>query len=281
MIPSATDLTYFVEVAQTLNVSRAAERLGISQPSLSLALKRLEKAVDAELFKRGKRGVMLTAAGKRVLNHSKVLLQAWENVRVEAQASQNEVQGSYAIGCHVSVALSIVSHFMPALMERYPLLNLDLRHDLSRKVLEDVISMKTDIGVVVNPVEHPDLVIHKVCRDEVTFWTAASGKPRNQKILVCDPDLAQSQTLLKRMNKSGLEFERFVFSGSLEVIAELVASGGGVGILPARVAVRAHKKLKRVLKAPVFYDDHCLVFRVENKNVKAIQAISAAIRSSF
>ena len=170
---------------------------------------------------------------------------------------------------------------MPALMEKYPLLNLDVRHDLSRKVLEDVISMKTDIGVVVNPVEHPDLVIHKLCRDEVTFWTAASGKARNRKILICDPDLAQSQTLLKEMKKSGLEFERFVFSGSLEVIAELAAHGGGTGILPARVAARAHKKLKRVPKAPVFYDDHCLVFRVENKNVKAIQAISAAIRAVF
>lgn len=281
MIPSASDLAYFVETAQTLNVSRAAERLGISQPSLSQAIRRLERAVDARLFTRGKRGVALTAAGKRVLNHSKMLLQAWDGVRIAAQASQHEVVGSYTIGCHVSVGLPVLSRFMPAMMEKYPLLNLDVRHDLSRRVLEDVISMKTGIGIVVNPVRHPDLVIHRLCADEVTFWTAAEGPVRNQKVLICDPDLAQSQALLKKLKKSGLAFERFVFSNSLEVIADLVAGGGGIGILPARVAARAQKKLKRLPKAPVFHDEHCLVFRVENKGVKAIQALSEAIRALF
>lgn len=104
---------------------------------------------------------------------------------------------------------------------------------------------------------------------------------KNPKLLICDPDLLQSQSLLKDLKKRGISFERMVFSGSLEVIADLTANGCGIGILPARVAAMARKKLVRVPKAPVFYDEHCLIFRVENKKVKTVQAIAAAIRALF
>ena len=62
MVPSAAELEYFLEVSSTLNLSRASERLGISQPSLSLAIKRLEQSVGTELFIRHKHGVTLTQA---------------------------------------------------------------------------------------------------------------------------------------------------------------------------------------------------------------------------
>jgi len=281
MIPSPADLTYFVEVANTLNVSRAAERLGISQPSLSLAMQRLEHATGTGLLTRSKRGVTLTQAGKQLLSHAKKLLQSWEDIRAEAQASVNEIRGSYSIGSHPSVALALLSGFLPKMLVQHPHLNISLSHDLSRKVAEDVISMKTDIGVVVNPVLHPDLIVHQLCKDEVTLWLPEKNEVKNSDVLICDPDLLQSQSLLKDLKKQGMFFDRTVVSGSLEVIADLTANGCGTGILPARVAAMARKKLVRVPNAPIFYDDHCLIFRMENKGVKAVQAIAESIRALF
>jgi DNA-binding transcriptional LysR family regulator len=279
MIPSPSDLSYFVEIAHTLNVSRASERLGISQPSLSLAIRRMEQSVGTPLLIRSKRGVSLTQAGKQLLAHSKNLLQTWEGVKAEALASVNEIQGSYTIGCHTSVALYLLSGFLPELIEAHPKLDISLRHDLSRRIAEDVISMKIDVGIVVNPVQHPDLVIHPLCTDEVTLWTG--GTKRNAGVLICDPDLAQSQSLMKRLKKSGMTFDRTIVSSSLEVIADLAANDCGAAILPSRVATIARKKLKRVPHAPVFYDEHCLLFRVENKGVKSIQALNQAIKGCF
>jgi LysR family transcriptional regulator, cell division regulator len=279
MIPSPADLTYFIEVANTLNVSRAAERLGISQPSLSLAMQRLEQSVGAPLLTRSKKGVSLTQAGKQLLGHARHLLQTWEGLRAETLASVNEIKGTYTIGCHVSVALYTLPYFLPKLMEKNPGLDINLRHDLSRRIAEDVVSMKIDVGIVINPVEHPDLVLHRLCRDEVTLWTAAQND--NKDLLICDPELLQSQALLKDLKKRGMNFTRTMHSESLEVIAELTAAGAGIGILPSKVAERARKKLTRVPKAPVFYDELCLIFRVENKNVKSIQAINQAIRAVF
>ena len=72
MIASPNDLIDFIELSNTLNFSRASERIGISQPSLSTAIKRLEQAIGAELFIRGKNGVSLTQAGKRLLSHGEL-----------------------------------------------------------------------------------------------------------------------------------------------------------------------------------------------------------------
>ena len=287
MIPSPADLTYFIEIASTSNVSRAAERLGISQPSLSLAMRRLEDSVGAGLFVRSKRGVTLTQAGKQLLAHSKNLLQSWSHVQASAIASIDEIQGSYTIGCHASMAMRILSSFLPDLMASHPRLELKLRHDISRKTTEDVISMKTDIGIVVNPVRHPDLVIYKLGTDEVTLFIGAEKKNVTQDIasgkavLVCDPDLAQTQYLLKEMKKKGIGFERILPTGSLEVAADIVSQGCGIGILPSKVAERARKKLKRIKNAPIFTDDHCLIYRVENKSVRSIQVLNASIKAYF
>jgi LysR family transcriptional regulator, cell division regulator len=280
MIAAPADLAYFIEVAGTLNVSRAAERLGISQPSLSLAMRRLETAVGAQLLIRSKRGVGLTQAGRQLLNHARLLLQSWENIRAGALASVHGIEGTYTIGCHPSVGLYLLSHVLPELIEKHPKLDIRLRHDLSRKIAEEVVTMKVDVGIVVNPVRHPDLVIHRLCEDEVTLW-AAKGSRRNRSVLICDPDLAQSRSLLKRFEKAGLHFERTIHSGSLEVIADLVSGGCGVGILPARVAALARRKLERLSPAPVFKDEHCLIYRVENKGVKSIQALGGAIKDFF
>jgi DNA-binding transcriptional LysR family regulator len=280
MIPSPADLRYFMEIAQTQNVSRASERLGISQPSLSLAIRRMEQQLGVALFIRSKRGVSLTQAGRQLLTKARHLLQTWEEVRAGAIASMEEVQGSYILGCHASVAMHSLHGIIPALMAAHPRLNLTLKHDISRKITEDVISMKVDIGIVVNPVQHPDLVILPVCKDEFTLWRSAEGIATTD-VLICDPDLAQSQTLTKKLSREGIKIERFMTSGNLEVIADLTAHGAGYGLLPAQVAVRARKKLVRVPKAPVFYDDHCLVFRVENRNVKSIQVLHKAIKNFF
>ena len=74
MTISPSDLTYFIEVAHTKNLSRAAERLGITQPSLTLAIQRIEHSLGTDVLIRSKKGVVLTKAGRSLLIHSKTLM---------------------------------------------------------------------------------------------------------------------------------------------------------------------------------------------------------------
>lgn len=287
MMPSPTDLTYFLEAASTRNLSRAAERLGISQPSLSLAIQRLEGNLGVAVLIRSKRGVTLTQAGRQLVQHSRELLQRWEAVKGGALASVREVRGRYTIGCHPSVAGYSLPLFLPELLETHTGLEVRLVHDLSRKITEAVVQMEIDVGIAVNPGRHPDLVISKLCDDEVTFW-AGRGRSSVQDfkagtaVLVCDPELLQAQSLLKKLKKGGIRYGRIVPSSSLEVITKLVASGAGIGIIPGRVAAAAEEKgLRRIPDAPVFRDEVCVLYRVENRGVKAVQEIVRSVVRAF
>lgn len=288
MLASPHDLSYFVELSNTLNFSRASERIGISQPSLSTAIKRLETSIGTSLFIRSKTGVTLTQAGKRLLAHTKELLQLWESVKSETLASHYEIEGCISFGCHPSVALYALSHFLPKLMADYPKLEIQMKHDLSRKIVEGIINLSIDIGIAVNPIRHPDLIIQKLSDDIVTFWHSSAHKNTQQKlqsgeaVIICDPELMQTQWLLKRLQKSGFKYNRLLTSCSLEVIANLTAHGAGIGILPASVAsATSTHKLNSIAKMPVYHDEVCLVYRHENRHIKSIQTISGAIKQYF
>lgn len=280
-LPSPSDLQYFLEVAHTSNLSRAAERLGISQPALSLAMQRLENSFGVPLLIRGKTGVQPTHQGQRLLHQARVLLAEWEKIRESALRDQSEVAGSFTLGCHASVALYSLPGFLPDLLKKHPMLEFKLIHDLSRKITEEVISFRADFGIVVNPVPHPDLVIQLLCKDEVTFWSVP-GAPRD--ILLYDPDLIQSQTLLKQAAKKGLRFARTIPSSNLEVVASLAAHGAGVGVLPSRVALRSKGTKLQPFEggsAPTFLDQVSLIYRADAQKSRASRAISEAVIQSF
>lgn len=284
MIPSSHDIKYFVEVASTLNMSRAAERLGISQPSLSLAVQRLEHSLGTQVLVRSKKGVDLTQAGRQLLAQSRVLIQNWELIRARTLASVNEIEGSYVIGCHPAVALYSLPLFLPDLLEKYPGLEIKLEHNLSRKIVESVVKMDVDLGIVVNPVKHEDLIIRKLCTDQVSLWVAKGKRTiqdfkSGEAVLIGDPELLQVQDLLRSLKKKGMKYKRLLPSSSLEVIAHLTLSGAGIGLLPGRVAAAAAVQgtLQRVSGAPSFEDEISLVYRVENKNVRSIQLLVETI----
>lgn len=287
MLPSAAELKYFLEVSGTLNLSRASERLGISQPSLSLAIQRLERCIGTPLLVRHKQGVTLTQGGKQLALHARQLLQYWEKTKSQALASEQTVQGCFTLGCHSTIALHILSGFMPDLLEDYPKLQIQLKHDISRKITEQVINLSVDIGIVVNPLKHPDLVITKLCEDEVGFWVGEGERDiqniyADSAVILCEPDLTQTQSLLKKCKASGVVSERMMTMNSLEVVATLAASGCGIAILPSRVAKAMYpKKLKRVPKLPVYSDEVCLVYRHEHRQVEAIRVMIERIKQFF
>jgi DNA-binding transcriptional LysR family regulator len=272
MIDNLNDLKYFLEVGKTQNITRAAERLGITQPSLTLAIRRLEEKSGIVLIERSTKGVHLTMKGAELLHAGARMIQEWEReTRIIAQGQETPI-GRYTLGIHVSAAQYILGTFLPQMLESFPELEMTLIHDLSRKITEKVISRECDLGLVINPIPHPDLVIQKVLKDEVTLFK----HPKYEgSVLILDPALKQSQNLLKNLRKF-FPFKREVYSSSLEVIRTICENKGGVAILPTRVA-EISSLIKKVPGAPGFKDELCLVYRMERKREKSFNELTKAI----
>jgi DNA-binding transcriptional LysR family regulator len=285
-LPSSHDIRYFIEVAEALNLSRAAEKLGVTQPTLSLAMRRVEDAVSAPLLVRSKSGVQLTHAGRRFLAKSRQLLEQWNDVRMVTLRGDAEISGRYALGVHPSVALTTLPLFLPRLLQTFSDLEVQLVHDSSREITELIINFHVDFGLVVNPRRHPELTILPLYNDEFALWVA--GQPSSlqdlkgdQAVLICDPDLSQSQQVIKALAKRRIAFRRTVRSTNLELIASLTAAGAGIGLLPQRVAQRngALKVLSKSL--PTVADQHCLVFRTDAQRSAASRALVRWIRDEL
>ena len=217
-----------------------------------------------------------------------MLLGDWERIKDEAQRDEKEVRGRFRLGCHPSVAMYSLPHFMTELLTEFPNIEINLEHDLSRRITEDVISYKIDFGIVINPVSHPDLVIRKIGTDQVKLWTATKPtrlqSPTNgEGILILDPDLHQSQLLLREFAKAKWTFRRHIASSNLEVIASLVAAGTGAGILPSKVACRLKGQGLKPFpgEGPKLNDQIALVFRADTQRSFASKTIARAIEQSL
>ncbi len=276
MIDNLTDLKYFLEVARTGNITRASERLGVTQPSITLALKRLEDKTGIILLERSRKGSHLTRQGEGLFRIGERMLGEWErDIRMIAQGSQSPI-GRYSLGLHSTVARYTLPEFLPALLEKYSELEFELIHDLSRKITEKVISRECDLGLVINPISHPDLVLQKLLTDEVTLFKHPSYKG---DVLILDPALKQTQALLKNIRKV-FSYNREFHSSSLEVIRDLCESKCGVAILPGRVAAIS-EKIKAVAGAPIFKDELHLIYRMERKSEPSFKELTSAIKLAF
>ena len=285
MMPNTLVLRYFVEVAHTGNVSRAADRLGITQPSLSLAIQRLESSLGVKLLLRSNAGVKLTRAGQQFLIEARHLSQEWDRICTNAIRDDKEVSGRYVFGCHPSLGTFALPLFMRDLLAQFPRLELNLVHDLSRRLTEDVISYKIDFAIVANPISHPDLVLTELFSDYVTFWVGEKSLEHQDPALdlhsktatlICDPEMPQTQPLLKAATKQGMCFGRTINASNLEVIVSLISGKAGIGILPSRVARRIPSLglVEASPDAPRWNDRLCLIYRADAQGTRAARFIA-------
>lgn len=272
----ANDLSYFLEVATVGSITRAAERLGIRQPSLSVAIQRLEARFGTELLIRNKTGVELTRAGRQLANRARAFLTEWQNLELDVSRHDDEPRGRFTIGCHVSIAAHWLPGTLPSMLSKWPRLELQLVHELSRRVNDLVVSHELDFGIVVNPVRHPDLVVLELAKDVFTAWDRTN---QLSDTVLYDPNLLQAQSILSRIQRRGFSFKRTVTSSSLEVLARLAAHGGGTALLPTHLAAQARPALRIPGgEQPSVVDSVCLVYRADAQRSPAAKALVAALK---
>jgi DNA-binding transcriptional LysR family regulator len=241
-------LRYFCVLAETLNFHRAAERLNISQPPLTVAIRKLESDLGARLFERTPRGVLLTAAGEAALPSARAAIEQAEAVREAVRFGATGMLGRLRIGFVGSAVCDLLPRIVSAFREAYPLVELMLAEMTSVDIVQEIASGRLDVGLVRLPViDGTPVVIDLVETDTLVAALPDVLAPKGAQLIKLQ-DLAGYQFIMfkpisvlnatVRLACQEAGFTPLVNQEAvqLQTILSLVQAGLGVSLVPARTA---------------------------------------------
>jgi DNA-binding transcriptional LysR family regulator len=160
-------LRYFLAVAEELHFGRAARRLNISQPPLSMQIRALEDELGTLLFKRDRRNVALTEAGRVLLTEARNVLLQIEHARNAVQRVGRGEVGRLSIGFITPVEYNVLPALLEEFRRSYPGISLTLREAMTDQQLAELESGTLDVGLLTAPVDRPTLWCHLVWRERM------------------------------------------------------------------------------------------------------------------
>lgn len=298
------DLRYFLEVRAKGSLTRAARTLGITQPSLTAAMQRLERHLGTTLLLRERTGVKLTVTGRSLANDAEEMLAIASRAERRVLGLEDAESGRFVVGCHESLGAYFLPTFLRDLFESHPAIDLAVHNDSSAHVRDATIDRTVDFGIVVNPKPHPDLVLLELFEDAVDFFTLAGESKRtdtkraesrkrsgpassladaHERLragpLVHAGRVTESQALIDELESRGVSPARILSCGDFELVKSIVSAGVGVGLLPRRVAAYGHEgQLVRLHpELPSYPDRICLLYRADLHKTKAAVAMKDAL----
>jgi DNA-binding transcriptional LysR family regulator len=244
----ARRLRYFTAVAEELHFGRAARRLNISQPPLSMQIRRLETELGTALFVRDRRHVALTDAGRVLLAEAGKILPQLDQARTAVQRAGRGEVGRLAVGFITPVEYNLLPSLLAAFRRRYPGVRLTLREAMSDQQLDELEAGTLDVGLMAGPVDRPAIAAHPVWRERVVVALPARHQlARSTSIsmrrLAEEPFIMFPRPIAPVLYDEVLQFcRRAGFSLNIvqeaaqsQTIISLVSAGIGLAILPASI----------------------------------------------
>jgi DNA-binding transcriptional LysR family regulator len=244
-------LRSFVAVAELGHLTRAAERLHISQPAVSAHVKALEEALGLELFERRSNGMQLTAAGRRLIGQAQALLDAAQALRNEARAIKGEVGGVARVGTLSDPAFIRVAELMNAAVLRYPAIEIQLHHEVTGAAFEKVRDGALDASYYYGELSHPKVT--GMALREITYrivapapWQSRIARASWSDIAaepwVMTPPISTHHQLASGLfRKHGIAPTKVVEADDEFVVGSLVVAGLGMGLMREDLALERER----------------------------------------
>jgi LysR family transcriptional regulator, hydrogen peroxide-inducible genes activator len=244
-----TELKYIVAVARERHFGRAADACHVSQPTLSVAIRKLEEELGVQLFERGSVEVSITPTGQRVVEQAQRVLEEAAAVREIARHGQDPLVGPLRVG----VIYTIGPYLLPALVRRViaatPQMPLLLQENFTIKLLESLRLGDIDVAILAEPLPDQGFVIQPLYDEPFVVavprgheWAtrksiASIELKRQTMLLLGTGHCFRDQVLevcpeLSRYSQASAGIQKTFEGSSLETIRHMVASGIGITVLP-------------------------------------------------
>ena len=244
-----TEMRYISALDKTRHFGRAAERCHVSQPTLSVAIKKVEQQIGAPLFERGSSEIRTTPLGEEVVAQIKRVLD--ETLRLEEIASQNRdpLIGPLRVGVIYTIAPYLLPLLIPRLHQLAPQMPLFLREDFTANLLPALKEGELDVLVLALPVDLPGIVTQKVYEEPFRVVVPSSHAWSKRQSIRNDELDGENLLLLGSGNcfrdqvleacprlQRGEGLSGSLEGSSLETIRHMVASGAGIAVMPCSAA---------------------------------------------
>ena len=293
-----TELKYVLAVARERHFGRAAGACFVAQPTLSVAIKKLEEELGVMLFERGGGGeINVTPAGERVAEEAARILELVDGIKDLAASSRDDLQGALRLGAIYTIAPYLLPELIPAMHRQAPAMPLLLEENYTRVLTDKLRRGEIDAMIIATPVDEPGLMALPLY-DEPFVVAAPSGHPWCKRKRVDSADLAEADQLLllgsghcfrdqvlqacPALNRSAYGgLQKTLESSSLETIRHMVASGIGVTVLPC-TATRLYPQgdallALRPFTKPAPSRQVVLAWRKNFPRPRAIEAVRQAV----
>jgi LysR family hydrogen peroxide-inducible transcriptional activator len=244
-----TDLRYLVALARERHFGRAAERCHVSQPTLSVAIKKVEDELSVILFERSATEVKITETGRRIVSQAeKVLLEAAQ-IKEIAAAGKDPLAGPLRVGVIYTIGPYLLPRLIPRMHALAPRMPLIIHENYTARLAESLKRGDLDVIVISLPFDEPGVVVQPVYDEPFRVLLPASHEWTAQKSVKSD-QLATDQLLLLGAGNCFREqvlevcpecrhiggLQRTLEGSSLETIRLMVATGVGITVLPSSAA---------------------------------------------
>lgn len=237
----------FVVLGEQLNFHRAAEVLNMSQPPLSISMRKLETEMGVALFERQSRGVILTEAGVAALPHARKVLTGVETMVDAARATANGMGGQLNVGFVGSSIYALLPKVVPLFRAKRPAVELRLREATTLEIIRSLESGDLDVGVLRTPVfDSGEVTLEALCREEMILLLP-KGHPLRDREPVRLEDLRDEAFIgydrarlpsyqnlsLSACAVAGFQPKIVEEAAHLHTLIALVESGIGIALAPA------------------------------------------------
>jgi DNA-binding transcriptional LysR family regulator len=265
---SIGQLEAFRWTAELGSVQKAADRLNVTQPSLSLRLKQLEAEVSAPLFERHGRKLRLTRHGHTFLSRTRIVLDAYEDLRRASRVP--EISGSLRIGLAEGFAVACMATLIADLQANFPLLRPEWAVATSAGLEQQLADGDLDLAILVEPMGLRDVRLFSlgtqsnswaICAD---MYDRVAPRPRDLAkltVITTPPPTSMYRATLGWFAKEKISPENVCLCSSLNAALQLVAAGLGTGIFPAKVidAYPLTGRLRKLDAKPALQDGRVYV----------------------
>ncbi|HXU41789.1 MAG TPA: LysR substrate-binding domain-containing protein [Burkholderiales bacterium] len=243
-----TELRYVVAVARERHFGRAAEACFVSQPTLSVAVKKLEEELGVTLFERGPGEVSVTPPGQKIVEQAQRVLEEAARVREIAAAGRDPLVGPLRLGAIYTIGPYLLPKLVPIMRRTAPSMPLHIQENFTHRLGESLKSGEVDVILIALPFDEPGIATRAVY-DEPFLVAVPKGHDWEERKRISTDELTRESLLLlgeghcfrdqvldicnvvRAKERSSLA--KTVEGGSLETIRQMVASGVGVTVLPS------------------------------------------------